>query len=338
MGKTHPLSYLYRGSMFPTPIKYVSLFLVCSVQGACVDRESVDSACANNIGGASNATHDAIHYFSRVNCYRRYAGMGKVRIEKHIQEATVNHASYLTMNFDPSLPWDASELELEDPSKEGFTGVDGFQRIDRESYVNATSHGAWTHTDRSIPADRSPSGWAAVVDEEMHHFIFRQKFLQPRSWGVGLAVDGMWRYSFEVYNFPADSHVNKPVVYPRNGQVDVPTTSYNYWGFDGYEIPEGDTGFHITATVGSIQGGTWLDMNPYDLVASNVNLTDEQGADLEFWLITPDSVTPGPFLYTVAVVPKAPLAPSTTYTMTAQIDWVDGTKMVETTFTTAEEE
>ena len=302
----------------------------------CVNRESIETACAKDIGGSSWASDDPVHYFSRVNCYRRYAGMGKVKVQKDIQESVTNHTAYLTKHFDPTLAWSSIELSLEDPSLDGFTGVDDYDRISEHSYVNSTSHGAWVHASLEIPAERNAAGWASIVDEEMHHFVYRQKFLQPASWGVGLAVDSVWRYSFEVYRFPADSQVTRPVLYPVDGQVDVPTTSDNFWDIDGYDVPIGTHGFHITATVGSMQGGSWTDPNPYDLFATDTTLTDGNGNDIDFWLITPDNATPGAFLYSIAVVPKEPLEPSTQYTMTSHIEWLDGSKDIETTFTTAD--
>jgi hypothetical protein len=317
--------------------RVLSRILLLALGAGCVDRESIDSACAESIGGSSWANEDAVHYFSRVNCLRRYAGMSKVRLQRDIMHAVTDHAAYMTLHLDPTQPLTLDDLILENPNREGFTGVNDFDRVAARgnSVINGFSHGAWVHATSDVPEDRSAQGWADLVDAESDHFIYRQKFLQPSSWGVGLAVDGDWRYSFEVYDFPADERVTRPIVWPVDGQTDVPTTSFNYWQIEGYEVPYGATGYHITVTVGSLDGGSWVDVNPYGLRSSEARLVDASGDDVEFWLVTPESVTPGAFLYSIAAVPKEPLEAGTEYTFSVHLDWQDFSKDVETTFITS---
>ena len=262
--------------------------------------------------------------------------MARVRIRADVQQAVDSHVRYMAAHYDPTVPRSVWELASEDPSMSGYTGADDWERIRAagNTLVGANSHGAWLHASLYVPENRDGPGWAEVVDEEMTHFIYRQKHLQPSSYGVGLAVGGPWRYSFDLYTFPAAERLSRPVVYPVDGQTDVPTSTWNPWALEGYEVPEGEHGYHITVTVGSHNGGSWTDANPYGLSASELELVDESGSPVEFWLVTPDSFTPGPFLYSVAVVPKQPLEPDTTYTFTGRVSWQEFTNKVETTFTT----
>lgn len=310
-------------------IRLLSVLLV----SACASYDSTDDACPNKLGGSSGATDDAIHYYQRVNCHRRYAGLYKIRVNYDVQKSVENHVLYMEAHYDPSLPWSAGELSSEDPAKSLFTGENDYARIVAlgDTVVSVGTHGAWFHPTTDIPEDRGPFGWADVVDLEMSHFIFRQKHLQPSSFGVGMAVAGPWRYAFDLYQFPSSEAVNRPVVYPVDGQVDVPTSTFNPWESD---LPAGQHGYHITVTVGGIEGESWLDQNPYGLTSSELELVDEDGEPVEFWLITPNSLAPGPFLYSIALVPKQPLEPNTTYSFSGRVAWQGLDKKVETTFTT----
>ncbi|MFT7521014.1 MAG: hypothetical protein ACI9MC_003165, partial [Kiritimatiellia bacterium] len=198
---------------------YRFVFPVCVVlAGGCARYDSVDLACKNHIGGDAKASDDAVHYFQRVNCYRRFAGLYRVRVQRDIQEGVTGHVAYMDLHYDPNAPWNVGMVSSEDPASEGFTGVNDYERTDN-SLISGTSHGAWFHASTLIPPTRDAAGWATAVDEEMRHFIFRQKMLQPSSWGVGLASSDMWRYSFELYRFPADERTERPIVYPIDGQV-----------------------------------------------------------------------------------------------------------------------
>jgi len=101
-----------------------------------------------------------------------------------------------------------------------------------------------------------------------------------------------------------------------------------------FGLPEGqELGFPITITVGSF-GATSDPANPYALVASDVTLTGPEG-DLEVHVLQPGEgdLT---LMFGVIIAADVALQPSSEYTLTAHLDWIDGAAAVVSTFTTGD--
>lgn len=218
---------------------------------------------------------------------------------------------------------------FESPTAPGFTGVDVFERM-------AATY-AYSWGDPVIVWQIAYEGWDDLsAPEVMADPYFRDVFLQPSwktsGWAEGVTESGLQlAYMNLSFLFPSGTHIYKPIVYPRDGQEDVPTTGRSLVG-EGDPL-SGARGFPITATVGASDavGG----INPYLIVVLSSTLTDSAGADVPMLVLTPDTSTFGSLTSTAVFKPHDPLEPGTTYTFEAEISWIDRKKTVTSTFTTA---
>lgn len=294
-------------------------------------------ACHDKIpGSGSIEAEEAVALVQRANCYRRLAGLYRGSLHKKVQEAAENHLEYLALH----KPWEnGKSFTQEEPGKPGYTGADIFERMDYLNFQfgDITGWGVWEWVwlPDDLPDDR-------LLDFYMPDPVWRQVFLQPdwRNAGYARAMDDTGvdlAYGTVFYAFPTSERENAPIVYPRDGQVDVPW-SYRSTNPGDTFFALGEVGFPITAT---FSDSTVLKFdpgqaNPYDIQLRTAELRGPDGP-IELDIVLPPGERVGGVLrYTLIAVPLDPLAPDTSYTFEAEVSWGDARKKtLQTTFRTA---
>lgn len=311
-----------------------TLVLVISVAatGACrPDFTTLDEACGDTVPGQARFEDGAepVQAVGRINCYRRLAQMSQARVDPKISSAARAHARYLAMNGYGGLTADGAE----DPSLEGFTGEYPWDRMDAQGY-DTTFEGFedgyhfWTV---GLPTVDDVD---LEIDLWMDHYLTRQALLQPAVEGVGWGRSGDFTVLENYSPFPTDERVERPILFPRDGQVGVPVGFVN--GFATEPMGEGAlVGYPITITVGSAaEGSDVFAANPYGLVLLDQLVLDPENNQVEVYELQPET-TPAPMPYTIALVPEEPLEPGTTYRVFARVSWIDGIREVRGEFTTS---
>jgi hypothetical protein len=308
---------------------------------ACADYQTVDEACSDNVRGAGSASAAAVELIGRVSCYRKLAGLDRANLNSRIGEAVENHANYLLTNevevFDPSVDWWAETFgEL------GFTGTDAYERLYATEYLVEDVGSAFVWEVLTL-VDETQT-YTEGVDDLMLDFFFRDVFLAPAWEGAGYTEFPYTIYGEEltlaymnvVLYFPSGAHALNPVVYPVAGQLDVPLGWPNDYAANPYDttldmIPA-DAGLPITFTFGSNTVGAGL--NPLSVSVVSSAITSASGP-VEHIVVLPGSYAPGTLWSTAALIPTEPLLPNTTYTVAAELSWIERSNhLVTTTFTT----
>lgn len=283
----------------------------------------LSEACHEKVPGARPIDNeDAVEFVHRTNCYRRLAGLWRGKLDKTVQEAVENHLDYVLTH----RPWETGESWfVEHPDRAGFTGTDVFERMRNLDFhfEDPTGWGVWEFMwlDHGLPPDR-------IVDFSMPDPFWRQVFLQP-DWRDGAYADAVHPdtglhlgYGTMFYAFPTYERENNPVVYPRDGQVEVPWTYRSIDPFDSI-FPHGDVGFPITVTFGD---GTVTRFNPSAANPYNIELVEAslRGPDgrIDLHLILPPGDTANDLLrYTLVAVPLEVLEPDSRYVFEAEVRW-----------------
>ena len=304
-----------------------SLLLLLPLGIGCRSFETVDDACKGSIRGERHGSAEANDFFGRVTCYRRLAGLPQANIRKEVSEAAEAHAAYLAQNgIGPDWPNETIGLP-------GFTGQTSFDRIEAAGFpVDVAATFLWevlVPTDVDVPRGE-------VVDGYMHDPLVRDVLLAPGWLGGGYAEldapDGRWAYFHAVLSLPSNANANRPIVYPADGQLDVPI-SVSGGGLTG-AAPL--TGYPITLTFGSTSSDPNLP-NPLGVTVIASVITGPSGpvAHTVYLPATYDGW--GRNYSTAILLPTDPLEPNATYTVGAEVSWVsDPSKKLEWTFTTGE--
>ncbi len=301
---------------------------VVAVAGCRPEFTSVEEACQDSAPGSTKASDNAIAAVIRGNCYRRLVGEAAAPVDDEYSAASRAHARYVDQN---GFLRTESSGESESAENPGFTGetspdrlrAQGYDALDQDSGIVFY----WT---LELP---SVGTVANEVDVWMDHWITRQVVLQPGVFDSGYGRSGEASVYENLSEFPSDDRVDKPFVYPMDGQSNVPFSIVN--NFATEIVPEAAVvGYPVTITVSSAAlGSDAFDENPYGLV-----LLEQQILDPDNNLVPAYEIQPGttvlPFPTSIALVPREPLAPNTEYRVFARVSWADGIKNVEATFTT----
>jgi len=294
--------------------------------------ETIDDACPETVPGEKDNSEVAVGVFRRIDCYRRFAGISRARMDSRISDAARAHALYVEQNGPEDVPL------LEDPGEPSFTGVDPLERIQAQGYElegnYSNSYGYW---EGLFVYDESFDP-AAIADDWMWGQYTRQGVLQPGWVDAGYGATDSWAVITIMYDFPAPEATNRPIAWPRDGQTDVPT-EWIYAYADG-TLPQGDPGgYPVTFTVGSDQRSSSIGSdNPYSLVFSSSSIVGPDGEEVDHNVITPDAA-PYDLPYTVTLVPRDPLEANTEYTATVRMRWNSQEVATEfsTTYTTGDD-
>ncbi len=305
----------------------------------CQDFETLDDACHSVVPGEGSIDNaSAVQLLNRTNCYRRFTGLPRGRVQKDVQAAVESHGDYVEKNS-PTF----DRIEFEQSAVPGYTGYDVMDRLDTAGYAfddTSFDMGIWELS--VLDNQESLDDLDAFIDGLADLPFTRQIMLQP-SW-VASGVDvstydeelGLGLFNLVVvYEYPATQRAQNPVVYPTDSQVGVQT---------GVVISDvldplcGQTvGYPITITVGSATAGRGglTSPNPYALEVVNASVHGPDGPIPVAVRAPGDTDYDAGLLYTAAVIPLQELEPDTEYTLEAKLEWVDGDKDVTVTYRTA---
>lgn len=288
--------------------------------------QTVDDACPKNFKGDNLGSDEAQAVVGRINCYRRLAGLDKGNLDDGVTAAVESHSFYMESN--------GTQSGLEDPSKSGYTGETVWDRFTAHEYTYPTVTGVYVW---ELVGDKSgvPLGARDLIDEWwIPNIYFRQAMLQPSWVASGFSevnVDVV--HMVVVHDLPARESADQPIVYPADGQLDVPTSVY--WTSDPSirDFSQGQlVGFPITLIVG---GDTYADpaIDPYQLQLMSASLSGPGGTEP---IVTSTPADNEALRSAVAIIPQNPLEPGETYTLSYNLRWDLGDKEIEeeVTFTT----
>ncbi len=300
--------------------------------------ETLEDACPDQLAGESQLEPGTAGMLTRFACYRRFEGLQMPRITAGAQDAAVAHAHYIEVNgiLDPESPHFAQtlgEVFNEQPGLPGYTGRDSIDRlIHFEALDQTASFGLWDVV--------MPDGGAGVADVNVSNPYTRAVVFQPVWYAVGYAVFktpvAKAAYFSAVYANPPAAHINKPIVYPRDGQTGIPASFATYGDEADPMSVVPITGFPITVTVGAYESNG--SNNPFDMHPVSATLTGEEG-EIQLIVVPPGLYPWGPMIGTIAYAPYEQLIPGHTYEFDATIRWnaFPNGKDVHSTFTVADD-
>lgn len=313
---------------FRPPLKFGAVILTVALATSCATKvyyvywpvrgkyytaEELEATDFSGTAVAPTAGYDA-EILERVNDYRKAAGLEPVRLCAELEAAAQSHADYLRANgFENG--------HNEKRGAPGFTGEDAASRAAHFGYK-------WDGVHEVI--SQSPSA-ARVVDGFVGTLYHRLPLLDPdaRELGVGSAERagaGQWKTTCTVLDvgvfrkfWREDPFKKKPpdrpaALYPFPRQTDVPR---EFIRETPSPLPRGEesAGFPITLLVPA---------SFVKIKVARASLADDRGRPVPFYLLTPSN-DPNKFLSNaVALVPKEPLAPATTYRVSVSYKLNDG--------------
>lgn len=296
----------------------------------CANYETVDDACSNGVRGERHGSAEAVELIGRISCYRRFVGLDRADIDKRVTEAVVSHATYLSVNqvMSTGAPW-----QSESASVGGYTGDSATARLVASGFLieGVSDAFVWELLLTGFE-DRTRT---ELVDELMIDPIARDALLAPAWEGSGYEpftdpVAGAFAYANIVLAYPSGSHTTRPIVYPQDGQTDLPTS----WPGASVAGFGGATGFPITFTMGSSQIVA-ASTNPLEVRVLGSTITGPSGP-VPHTVLLPGPYASGVNWSTAVLVPTDPLEPDSVYTVEAELAWIDvASHTEELTFSTA---
>lgn len=312
---------------------WVSVAAVC-VGGCAPDYLSLDEACLDTVPGEQHLLTQS-DLIDRMTCYRRFVGLSPARVNRLVQRATESHANYLEINNLVSPQMTAEDAFLEDPANTGFTGFDVWDRLGATGLITPETQsglGVWDVFFSNAGGEEP--------DEVLADPYFRDVAFQPLWVGAGYAelqgaLGGRAAYMNVVYGFPSSNRTDRPVVFPRDGQTDVPRSWVPYGNPADPMSERSIVGFPITITVGSdsVSGGA----NPYELRVISATLTGGNQGSIPLIQVLPGAYPWGALRATVILAPIVPLEPQVEFTLEVELEWNVRSKTIVTTFTTGVE-
>jgi len=167
----------------------------------CKQYYDTDSACADTVSNSGKLTALERDSLSRINCYRRMAGIARVGANPTVQLAADNEISYVEQNpdYDQLLGeygpvyWLTQQSELP-----GYTGATVYDRLTNPpdlggagyQFYSLESESYWEYIFVEIaPTQEQLKSGVDAIDELMRFPEFRQVALQP-SWVDGAFAEG----------------------------------------------------------------------------------------------------------------------------------------------------
>ncbi len=278
---------------------------------------SVDEACGTEDYGYDTPSDDARAALERANCYRNLMGLDPTILEPHLDAAAQAHADYMYLH-DTLAHTESEELE-------GYTGDHVWDRMDTAGYPRDSGQ-LWSEV---VSRGYTP---AEAIDNWMNTVYHREAFTLATWYGGGFGQAGEYSSMAQVMAHP--DLVRRAVVYPVDGQIDVPTT------FDSNsETPDPapdhwHVGCPVTVTVVDTEV-TGVDHNTYELQLEAAELLGPDDTEIEVLVLTP--ADDSSLQSMVALVPVSPLRLHTTYKAELTLTWGGSTETVTTEFTTGSE-
>lgn len=294
------------------------MILILALIGCGRDRDraspvSVEDACETLEYGYDTPSDDARAALERTNCYRNLLGVNRAVLQPHLDVAAQSHAEYMVANQELT--------HEEDRDADGYAGEWVWDRAENAGY----DWPANTIMGEVVSFGYGPEG---AVDGWMNSVYHRIPFTVPELVETGFGQEE--RYSAMTFVYPYLYEGIDAVIYPVDGQVDVPA---RFNSDEEWPDPAPDQSFvgpPITVTVGST-GAPGADTNPYVLVLRSARLEGPDG-EVDLLTLTPDD---DPYLFqAVALVPSEPLEPGAEYEV--EVSWQGGEETLFAAFTTAD--
>ena len=274
---------------------------------------TVEDACGTSDYGYSNPTTDAKEGLARTNCFRNLMGLEPAVLHPILDAASQAHSDYMQTNDVLS--------HSEEPAQPGYTGDAVWDRIESAGYPLEGGRSwaeiiSWGYT-----AADAVDGWVQTV----YHRI---PFTTPYIVEVGFGQTGS--YSSMTFVSPYPNGSRTAVVYPIDGQRNVPIDFDSDTEWPDPAPSHGVVGYPVTVTVASndaVDGN-----NYYGLYLLDATLVDESGAEID--CIVADPSEDEWLGNTAFMLPKAPLSRNTTYTATMVVEWGGAEETITARFTT----
>jgi hypothetical protein len=310
---------------------------VALLVGACSSgTPTIDEGCASSLSGASllNGSPDVLE---RIDCYRGFLGLPHMTVSSGVQAAAEAHANWLEVNdvLGSSPKVDVRDWQGVVSEVEGTDGYTGLSAYDRNAKTGVTIAGGLPTSIWGLfrfQADVDPDQW--IMEPGVRDALF-----QPKVLGVGEAtvtLGGVERAYTDVFAaIPSGTRLLRPVVYPKDGQEDVPpawTPLVRIW--DDKLTNHQWIGFPITITMGGDKQGH-VSINPFQLTVVSATLTNSDDEEVPIRIILPTGSFAGALRTTIVLAPNAPLAVDTEYRVDAEITSLFGTTVVHSRFRTA---
>jgi hypothetical protein len=312
--------------------------LIASLLLACSTPLSVEDACpAPRDPPFDTVSADEAAVFDRLSCYRAVAGLPMARFDRKVQEASSNHAKYVQDN---ALRADQILDLQETPFFESFTGATVLERSEAVGYTyDPENFALWDF----VTIDCFRDGVARVdyfFQDPGSREIYLQSdwldagYVQGTAAVPGLAYDFSWSYLTLWYSVPRLQTVGNPVIWPVDGQQDVPTAAPA--DILDPANPD-DVGPAISIVFGedSETGFTEAGSDPYAARWVFAALHDEDGVAVQL-----DRLEPGDeaqVTFSLAAVPRKPLRADTEYTFDAVVEALGERHTIHTTFQTGKD-
>jgi len=290
----------------------LSFFLL----GACdsEDKFTVTGACGTTDFGYGSPSKAARDGLDRSNCYRSLMGLELGTLDRRLDDAAQSHADYMA-DHDMITHQESS-------SKTGFTGEWVWDRMETVGYPVEAGF-AWSEVvSYGFDAEAAVDGWMGTV----YHRI---PFSQPVWTDVGFGLTG--DYAAMAFVTPYPDGVHEAVLFPVDGQADVPTS------FDSdTETPDpapahGVVGYPITVTVGG-ENPTGPFEDPFNLRLLDASLWESDGGEVD--VITMDPTTDDSLYVMAAMIPVEPLSANTEYEAEMTVEWDGGSETIVAEFRT----
>jgi uncharacterized protein YkwD len=275
-----------------------------SVDGACVEADPGDPA-------ASEAALEAIY---RSNCYRNLLGLDLGVLDAKLNTAAQAHADYMQKN----KTLDHSEQS----GKPGYTGEQVWDRAEAAGRALKAGESIGEVISQGTNPSEAVDGWVNSV----YH---RSPFTSPEWIAAGFGQAGNYSSMTTLQAFP--NSYEDAVIYPVNGQIDVPASFNSDQEYPDPAPNSGLVGPPITVTIasGDYGGG----QNWFDAQLLSASLTGPEGEEAIITLVPDEDEWLGTM---IALLPERPLTPGATYTAKMSVTWAGGEADLTSTFTIAE--
>lgn len=339
--------------------------------GGCKEYFSVDEACNDKLSGDKDLFPGEREAMLRLNCHRRLSQLAGATANTQVQQAARNALNYVLLN--PTATFlNGSERERswlrQLSNKQGFTGGGVRERLTDPvtgtgyAYFDELNTGTREFIDVqwTFGADPLPTG-AAAIDHLIRDAEFRQ-FAMQGSWIDGafaevelttewfasagmpepLPTSGRAYYAVQMYTEPHREHVDRPIVYPKEGMKDVPTWSYTHVPSPTVPNEYTQAGFPLTFTFGAADEANFeeIEFNQYHGEIQSIGVIGPDGRPVDLELVYPGDESNGGFpdgiwlRTTLAAYPKTPLVPGEKYRLAAVVTSPEGEWDYDYEFTT----
>jgi hypothetical protein len=289
---------------------------------ACGDADSVtwvllDEACGTDAYGYDTPGEDAIAALERTNCYRNLMGLQAASLDARLDQAAQAHADYM------QAAGTISHQEVQ--GSEGFTGEWAWDRAETAGYsCNGCSIG-------EVVA--FGVGAAESVDLWVNSVYHRVPFTGHGWMAGGFGRDGLYTSMTIVSPFPES--VDKAVIYPVNGQLEVPTSFDSDTEWPDPAPQHGLVGYPVTVTVSSTTYANLNGSNPFGIQLEDASFVGPDGQEVDHLVLEPDNDQS--LHYTLSLLPVHPLEAGATYEVDVRVSWAgDQERSVSSVFTTVE--